>query len=148
MSQRTPDQQNQAYEDYLRRQEERDKRTLSNTQAHDRAIITLSSASIGAALITLRDKVSVGSATTMFWAALAGFVTALVVTLASFHTSQKAMAIASERDRVSMETGEPADFSSNFPDTLTGILNVLGSVSYVVGIVLLALALQQSQSPA
>lgn len=130
---------------FQRLQEDIWKRQLSNCQERDRAVLTMATAMLGIS-VTFIDKVVNVVDASHIWilvTAWAGFISAIVTTLWSFHASQ----IGLERQlelgrRYYIDEDESAISESNnkrgnWEKFLTDRLNLISSVSFVIAVVLL-----------
>jgi hypothetical protein len=113
------------------------KRQLSNSENADRAVLTVSAAALGFSLAFIKDIVPLGTAIyqALLYLSWLCFVLAIVITLASFFTSQRAISaqlVLAERYYLQYE--EDALKTRPLPATVTDWLNLAGAVSFVVGI--------------
>lgn len=114
------------------------KRQLSNSENADRAVLTVSAAALGFSLAFIKDIVPLGTATytaLLYWSWIC-FVLAIIITLASFFTSQyaiNAQLVLAERYYLLNE--EDALKARPRLATITDRLNMAGAVIFVVGIV-------------
>lgn len=113
------------------------KRQLSNSENADRAVLTVSTAALGFSLAFLKDVVPLHSATHVWilYSSWALFGLAILLTLASFFTSQKAiddqLQIAHEYyiERKEHLVEAKSEFA-----TVTVRLNAAGAVAFVCGL--------------
>jgi len=117
-------------DDLLRRQ-------LSNSENADRAVLTVSAAALGFSLAFIKDIVPLGTATcpALLYLSWLFFVLATVITLASFFTSQRAIAAQlTLAERYYLQHEEDALKTRPMLATITDWLNLAGVVCFVVGI--------------
>lgn len=115
------------------------KRQLSNSENADRAILTVSTAALGFSLAFLKDVVPIETASYGFllYSSWVLFVVAIITTLISFYTSQKAIDAQLEFARLYyIEDDKSALESKSKFTTITDILNSTGSVVFVCGLVM------------
>lgn len=115
------------------------KRQLSNSENVDRAVLTVSTASLGFSLAFLKDVVPIHTATyawTMYSAWLL-FVLAIIATLVSFFTSQKAIEVQlTNAERYYLEYVDDALKIESKYVVATDILNYTGATFFVGGLIL------------
>lgn len=115
------------------------KRQLSNSENADRAVLTVSTAALGFSLAFLKDIVPLATASQpwLLYLSWLCFVLAIIITFASFFTSQKAIddqLTLAERYYLHHDDDAYAEKSTYV--TITDRLNLSGSVVFVVGIVM------------
>jgi hypothetical protein len=113
------------------------KRQLSNSENADRAVLTVSAAALGFSLAFIKDIVPLGTAShpVLLYLSWLCFVLAIVITLASFFTSQHAIAVQLMlAERYYLQGEEDALKTRPRFATVTDRLNVFGAASFVVGI--------------
>ena len=115
------------------------KRQLSNSENADRAILSVSTAALGFSLAFLKDIVSLPEASfpCMPYLSWASFTLAIVVTLVSFFTSQRAIdeqLLLAQRYYV--ERDDTAASIRPRQATVTDMLNKAGAVLLVLGLLI------------
>lgn len=114
------------------------KRQLSNSENADRAILSVSTAALGFSLAFLNDIVSLQGAMLFYlpYVSWALFVLAIVVTLSSFFTSQKAIdAQLDIAHKYYIDRDDTAAKQRSKYAKATDILNKFGAVLLVAGLV-------------
>lgn len=115
------------------------KRQLSNSENADRAVLTVSTAALGFSLAFLKDVVPLAAADQLWllYVSWLCFTLAIIITLASFFTSQKAInAQLALAERYYLQHDESAYANRPSSATVTENLNLAGAVIFVVGIFL------------
>ena len=115
------------------------RRELSNSQILDRSILSLSSAGLGLSLLLIKNEVPLKLANCMYLLNISrvSFIIAIVSTLISFLTSQRAIHKEIERIDESICSGEEKKLNQrNLPDEATTVLSYLSTICYVVAVVL------------
>lgn len=113
------------------------KRQLSNSENADRAVLTVSVAALGFSLAFIKDIVPLFTAThsALLYLSWLCFVLAIIITLASYFTSQCAIAAQlALAERYYLLHDEDALKTRPKLATLTDWFNMAGAVSFVVGI--------------
>lgn len=137
MTDRTDDNQVR-HELYAKTRDDLLKRQLSNSENADRAVLTVSAAALGFSLAFIKDIVPLGSAMypALLYLSWLCFVLAIVITLASFFTSQHAIsAQLALAERYYLQHEEDALKTRPKLATITDWLNMAGAVIFVVGTV-------------
>ncbi|WP_153145323.1 hypothetical protein [Dechloromonas sp. H13] len=114
------------------------KRQLSNSENVDRAILTVSTAALGFSLAFLKDVVPIQTAdyVWLLYFSWTLFVLAIINTLFSFYTSQKAIDAQLELARLYyIQQDESALASKPKFSTVTDFLNSAGSIIFVAGLI-------------
>ena len=115
------------------------KRQLSNSENADRSVLSCSTASLGFSLAFLKDVIHLSEAkfSCLLYLSWLLFCLAIVATLFSFFTSQKAIdAQLSLAERYFIENDASAFSVRTKTAKLTEYLNTLGSILLVTGIVI------------
>lgn len=114
------------------------KRQLSNNEAFDKAILSLSSAGLGLTLTFFKFVVPAAQATSLNhikWA-WALFVAAIICTLVSYYTSNRALAIELKHaEKYYLEDDESFEAKNNPASNVTEILNVVAGLLFIGAIV-------------
>lgn len=129
------------------------KRQLSNSENADRAILSVSTAALGFSLAFLKDIVPILTATHtwLLYSSWLLFVMAIVATLLSFFTSQKAIDAQLEfADRYYIQQDESAKDALTIFFRATDYLNNAASIIFVTGLfascVFVGINLEKEQS--
>ncbi|HLP96844.1 MAG TPA: hypothetical protein VK149_00215 [Sideroxyarcus sp.] len=131
---------NKARQDlYAKTRDDLLKRQLSNSENADRAVLTVSAAALGFSLAFIKDVVPLSSAmySILLYLSWLCFVLAIVITVASFFTSQHAIHSQLElAERYYLKHDEDALKIRPRLATITDKLNMVGAASFVVGILM------------
>jgi len=130
----TDEERREAYEKY---REELLKRQLSNDEAYDKAVLSLSSAGL-AITLTLFDKIMPkegADAVFLLYASWVLFAIAIISTIVSFQMSQKGLSIQEEiAEKYYIDKDERAFDSNNWAASLTIKLNMASGIAFVFAI--------------
>lgn len=124
---------------YSRRRDELLKRQLSNSENADRAILTISIAALGFSLAFLKDLVPLKEAQfpILLYASWIAFTCAILVTLASFFSSQAAInGELIKAEKYYLENDESQFDKRLIEERITVSLNWVAAMSFVIGVVL------------
>lgn len=113
------------------------KRQLSNSENADRAVLSVSAAALGFSLAFIKDIVPLATATypALLYLSWLFFVLAILITLASFFTSQHAILVQlTLAERYYLQNDEDALKVRPLLAIVTDRLNLAGAVSFFVGI--------------
>jgi hypothetical protein len=124
----------EAYEKY---REELLKRQLSNDEAYDKAILSLSSAGL-AITLTLYDKIlpeEGAELLCLLYASWIFFALAIISTIASFQISQKGLSIQETiAEKYYIDKDEQAFDEKNWAANLTSKINIISGVAFILAI--------------
>ncbi len=115
------------------------RRELSNSQILDKSILSLSSAGLGFSLLLIKNVVPLKVAICMCLLHLSWilFIIAIVSTLLSFLTSQRAINKEIERVDESICAREEKNLNQkNLPDQITTVLSYVSTACYIAAVVL------------
>jgi len=130
----TDEERREAYEKY---REELLKRQLSNDEAYDKAVLSLSSAGL-AITLTLYDKILPKEGVELVFLLYASwilFAVAIISTIASFQISQKGLSIQENiAEKYYIEKDEKAFNSNNWAANLTTKANIISGVDFMLAI--------------
>ncbi|MBU3610995.1 hypothetical protein ICN32_10565 [Polynucleobacter wuianus] len=124
---------------YSKRRDELLKRQLSNSENADRAILTISIAALGFSLAFLKDLVPLRDAQflILLYASWIAFTCAILVTLASFFSSQAAINGELIRaEKYYLEKDQSQFDRRLIEERITVSLNWVAAISFVAGVVL------------
>ena len=113
------------------------KRQLSNSENADRAVLTVSAAALGFSLAFIKDIVPLGTAMypALLYLSWLCFVVAIIITLTSFFTSQRAItAQLVLAESYYLQHEEDALKTLPMFATITDWLNMAGALCFFVGI--------------
>ena len=130
----TDEERREAYEKY---REELLKRQLSNDEAYDKAVLSLSSAGL-AVTLTLYDKILPKEgvdAVFLLYTSWVLFAVAIISTIVSFQISQKGLSIQeSIAEKYYIDREEKAFDSNNWAASLTVKINILSGIAFIIAI--------------
>jgi hypothetical protein len=116
------------------------KRQLSNAENFDKAILTLSSAFLGLSLAFLKDLAPYAPSLMVLKWSWAAFIGAIVITLTSYVTSQRAIGKELERCRRYYDEAEDKVYGErNLWGEATDWLNLVAGVLFVAAVISTAL---------
>ena len=127
---------------YRQFHEEIAKRQLSNNEAFDKAILSLSSAGLGLSLTFFKFVVPAQSAVSIWTLKFSWFLflISIIATILSFVTSQRALSIELKHaEKYYLEDNEAYENKSNPASTLTETLNIFSGLSFIAALVFIVL---------
>lgn len=113
-------------------------RELSNTEAYDKAILSLSSAGLALSATLIKFVVPIKEAIflTFLYLAWISFGISIICTIVSFLTSQKALSEDKNRaERYYLEGDESAIDEENKYGQLTGLYNLISGITFILAII-------------
>ncbi len=126
------------HDSYRQYVEEISKRQLSNNEAFDKAILTLSSAGLALSLTFFKFVVPVHEAKCIYIIEIAWFLflAAIISTMISYVTSQRALKLELEyAERYYLEGNEEYESKNNPASNLTEILNIFSGIFFLGAII-------------
>jgi hypothetical protein len=126
------------YEAYQKYCEEISKRQLSNSEAFDKAILSLSSAGLALSLSFFKFVVPASQAISLDLIKYSWylFLAAIISTILSFVTSQRALAIElTHAERYYLSDEEEFEKKNNPASNLTELLNILSGLFFILAII-------------